>query len=48
VDAEGGTGEDAQFTFKGVPKPGAVPDSVPEEVGSAAAVERGATAPQQD
>jgi ATP-dependent Clp protease ATP-binding subunit ClpC len=48
VDTEG-TGEDAQFTFKGVPKPDAVPDAVPEEVGSgAAAVERGATAPPQD
>jgi ATP-dependent Clp protease ATP-binding subunit ClpC len=48
VDTEG-TGEDAQFTFKGVPKPDAVPDAVPEEVGSgAAAVERGTTAPPQD
>ncbi|MCW2905668.1 MAG: ATPase, partial [Actinomycetia bacterium] len=48
VDAEGGTGEEAQFTFKGVPKPDAVPDAVPEEVGSGAVVERGATAPPQD
>src|SRR6202167_1810463 len=48
VDAEG-TGEEAQFTFKGVPKPDAVPDAVPEEVGSgAAAVERGVTAPPPD
>src|SRR6202167_5133510 len=48
VDSEG-TGEEAQFTFKGVPKPDAVPDAVPEEVGSgAAAVARGATAPPQD
>ncbi|HEY5353148.1 MAG TPA: AAA family ATPase, partial [Streptosporangiaceae bacterium] len=47
VDAEG-TGEEAQFTFKGVPKPDAVPDALPEEVGSGAPVERGAAAPPQD
>jgi len=42
VDVKG-TGEDAQFTFKGVPKPDAVPDAPPEEVSSGAApAERGA------
>jgi ATP-dependent Clp protease ATP-binding subunit ClpC len=47
VDVKG-TGEDAQFTFKGVPKPDAVPDAPPAEIGSGAAVERGASAQQQD
>jgi ATP-dependent Clp protease ATP-binding subunit ClpC len=47
VDVEG-TGEDAQFTFKGVPKPDAVPDAPPAEIGSGAGVERGASAQQQD
>ncbi len=32
-----GTGEDAQFTFKGVPKPDAVPDAPPAEIDSKAA-----------
>jgi ATP-dependent Clp protease ATP-binding subunit ClpC len=41
VDVEG-TGEDAQFTFKGVPKPDSVPDAVPAEV------ESGAGGQQQD
>jgi ATP-dependent Clp protease ATP-binding subunit ClpC len=36
VDVEG-TGPEAQFTFKGVPKPGAVPDAPPAETGSKAA-----------
>jgi ATP-dependent Clp protease ATP-binding subunit ClpC len=35
VDVKG-TGEDAQFTFKGVPKPDSVPDAVPAEVESRA------------
>ena len=47
VDVQG-TGEDAQFTFKGVPKPDAVPDAPPAEIGSGAGVERGASAQQQD
>ena len=47
VDATG-AGEEAEFTFKGVAKPDAVPDAPPEEIGSGAAVERGATAQQQD
>ena len=33
VDVEG-TGEDAQFTFRGVPKPEAVPDTPPAEIAS--------------
>ena len=36
VDAEG-TGEDAQLTFKGVPKPGEMPGAPPAETGSKAA-----------
>ncbi|MGH3267534.1 MAG: ATP-dependent Clp protease ATP-binding subunit [Trebonia sp.] len=36
VDVEG-TGEDAQFTFKGVPKPGEMPDAPPAEIDSTAA-----------
>jgi ATP-dependent Clp protease ATP-binding subunit ClpC len=34
VDAEGGTGADGKFTFKGVPKPDAVPDAPPAEITS--------------
>src|SRR5258707_1853886 len=33
VDVEG-TGQAAQFTFKGVPKPGEVPDALPAEIAS--------------
>jgi ATP-dependent Clp protease ATP-binding subunit ClpC len=33
VDVEG-TGQAAQFTFKGVPKPGEVPDAPPAEIAS--------------
>ena len=33
VDVEG-TGPEAQFTFKGVPRPGAVPDVPPAEIDS--------------
>jgi ATP-dependent Clp protease ATP-binding subunit ClpC len=33
VDVEG-TGQAAQFTFKGVPKPGEVPDTLPAEIAS--------------
>ena len=33
VDVEG-TGQEAQFTFKGVPKPDAVPDAPPAEIAS--------------
>ncbi|MCW2910385.1 MAG: ATPase domain protein, partial [Actinomycetia bacterium] len=40
VDAEGGTGEEAQFTFKGVPRPGEMPDAPPAETGSKAAAGR--------
>jgi ATP-dependent Clp protease ATP-binding subunit ClpC len=49
VDVKG-TGEDAQFTFKGVPKPDAVPDAPPEEVSSSAgsADRGGASSQQQD
>ena len=36
VDVEG-TGPEAQLTFKGVPKPGEVPDTPPAEIGSKAA-----------
>jgi len=36
VDVEG-EGEEAQFSFKGVPKPDSVPDAPPAEVESAAA-----------
>ena len=36
VDVEG-TGPEAQFTFKGVPKPGEVPDAPPAEIDSKAA-----------
>ena len=32
VDAEGGTGPEATFTFKGEPKPDAVPDAPPPEI----------------
>ena len=41
VDVEG-TGEDAQYTIKGMPKPDSVPDAVPAEV------ESGAGSQQQD
>jgi ATP-dependent Clp protease ATP-binding subunit ClpC len=34
VDAEGGTGPEAQFTFKGEQKPDAVPDVPPAEIES--------------
>jgi ATP-dependent Clp protease ATP-binding subunit ClpC len=44
VDVEG-TGEEAQFTFKGVPKPDALPDAPLEEVGSTATAERRAAGP---
>ena len=37
VDVKG-TGEDAQFTFKGVPKPGALEDAAPVPVAVADAV----------
>jgi ATP-dependent Clp protease ATP-binding subunit ClpC len=36
VDVEG-TGPEAQLTFKGVPKPGEMPDAPPAETGSKAA-----------
>jgi ATP-dependent Clp protease ATP-binding subunit ClpC len=36
VDVEG-TGEDAHFTFEGVPRPGEMPDAPPAETGSKAA-----------
>jgi ATP-dependent Clp protease ATP-binding subunit ClpC len=36
VDVKG-SGEEAQFTFKGVPKPDAVPDTPPAEVETGAA-----------
>jgi hypothetical protein len=36
VDVKG-TGEEAQFTFKDVPKPDAVPDAPPAEIDSKAA-----------
>jgi len=36
VDVEG-TGEEAKFTFNGVPKPESVPDAPPAETGSKAA-----------
>src|SRR5439155_5288972 len=39
VDVKG-TGEDAEFTFKGVPKPGEVPDTPPAEIDSKAAAGR--------
>ena len=32
-----GTGEEAEFTFKGVPKPGEMPDAPPAGIGSKAA-----------
>ena len=32
-----GTGQAAQFTFKGVPKPGELPDAPPAEIDSKAA-----------
>jgi hypothetical protein len=35
VDVEG-TGPEAQLTFKGVPKPGEMPDAPPAETGSKA------------
>ncbi|MBO0808808.1 MAG: ATP-dependent Clp protease ATP-binding subunit, partial [Actinobacteria bacterium] len=46
VDVKG-SGDDAQFTFKGVPKPAAVPDAPPAEVGSGAATDRGGSAQQE-
>jgi ATP-dependent Clp protease ATP-binding subunit ClpC len=39
VDVQG-TGPEAQFTFKGVPKPGEVPGAPPAETGSRAAAGR--------
>src|SRR5213083_2998105 len=39
VDVKG-TGEDAEFTFKGVPKPGQVPDTPPAEIDTKAAAGR--------
>jgi ATP-dependent Clp protease ATP-binding subunit ClpC len=36
VDVKG-TGEEAQFTFKGVPKPGEMPDTPPAEIDTKAA-----------
>jgi hypothetical protein len=36
VDVKG-TGEDAEFTFKGVPKPGEMPDAPPAEIDTKAA-----------
>src|ERR1700680_3862427 len=45
VDVKG-TGEDAQFTFKGVAKPDAVPDAPPAEI--EAAVDTRAATPPQD
>jgi len=47
VDVKG-TGEDAQFTFKGVAKPDAVPDAPPVEVESSAAAEGRVAGPQPD
>ena len=35
-----GTGEDAEFTFKGVPKPGEMPDTPPAEIDTKAAAGR--------
>ena len=48
VDVEG-TGQEAEFTFKGVPKPGAVPDTPPAEIAieSKAAARRDRRAPDQ-
>jgi ATP-dependent Clp protease ATP-binding subunit ClpC len=37
VDAEGGTGPEAVFTFKGIPKPEAVPDAPPADIDTKAA-----------
>jgi ATP-dependent Clp protease ATP-binding subunit ClpC len=42
VDAEG-TGEEAQFTFKGVPKPGEMPDAPPAEIASESKAAAGGT-----
>jgi ATP-dependent Clp protease ATP-binding subunit ClpC len=39
VDVQG-SGEDAEFTFKGVPKPGVLPDTPPAEIDSKAAAGR--------
>jgi hypothetical protein len=36
VDVKG-TGEEAEFTFKGVPKPGEMPDAPPAEIDTKAA-----------
>src|ERR1035441_6532854 len=47
VDVKG-TGEEAQFTFKGVAKPDAVPDAPPVEVESSAAAEGRVAGTQQD
>src|SRR5712672_471840 len=48
VDVKG-TGEEAQFTFKGVAKPDAVPDAPPAEIESSASAEgRVAAPPPQD
>jgi ATP-dependent Clp protease ATP-binding subunit ClpC len=44
VDVEG-EGEEAKFTFKGVPKPDSVPDAPPVEVESATATPRTRVAP---
>jgi ATP-dependent Clp protease ATP-binding subunit ClpC len=47
VDVEG-EGEEAEFSFKGVPKPESVPDAPLAEVESGAAVESTAAKQQQD
>jgi ATP-dependent Clp protease ATP-binding subunit ClpC len=44
VDVEG-EGEEAQFTFKGVPKPESVPDAPLAEVESSAAKQQQASGP---
>ena len=41
VDVEG-TGDDAKFTFKGVPRPGEVPDVPPAEIASESKAAAGA------
>ena len=44
VDVEG-EGEEAQFSFKGVPKPDLVPDEPPAEVKTSAAKQQQASGP---
>ena len=46
VDVEG-TGPEAQFTFKGVPKPGEVPDTPPAEIDEQGGRRRDRRAPDQ-